>query len=105
MQGGDPYMYQGGYDGDDYNSEFIYQEDLPEECDRIPTDQIYAPELNNGMPRVSNADNTININTGQPLSANADINMNQRSSSQAHNVPIIKMDEMLNPDFTPEPSR
>jgi hypothetical protein len=102
MQGGDPYLYQGGYDD---NNEFIYHEDLPEECDRISTDQIYAPELNNGMPGVSNVDNTININTGQSLSINADINMNQRSSSQAHNVPIIKMDEMLSPDFTPDPSR
>lgn len=105
MQGGDPYMYQGEYDVD-YNGGFMSHEDVPEECDRIPTDQIYVRERDNGeMPKVTNVNNTINISTDQPLSANADIHIDHRSNSQAYNVPVIRMDEMLNPDFNPTPSR
>lgn len=105
IQGGDPYSYSNDYnphpESYNFNPEFVYQEDIPEECDRINTEHISYPNYNhtedmNDPVKVEQISNTINISTGQPLSnANADINIENRSSSQVCNVPCIKMDEML----------
>lgn len=85
IQGGDPYC--GQYT---YGPEFVYQEDIPQESDRVCTDKIDVP----GVTRVVQRDKSINIECSQDL-ANADIDIQNRSSSQACKVPVINMDEML----------
>ena len=58
MQGGDPYTYeyhmQNGYS---YNPEFIYEDDIPDENDRINIDQIPNSNYSNysGIPPLPNS--------------------------------------------------
>lgn len=116
MHGGDPYMYSHDYQThpEDYHFDpnFVYHDDVPEECDRINTEQIPVPEVSQFddprfLPKVEARNNTINISTGQPISdQNADIRMDQRPNSQVCNMPVLKMDEMLQDNGrTPAPNR
>ena len=62
---------------------------------------IHSLGEENNLENANNARNnpdrckTISIATNDSISKNDDINLENRSSSQAYNVPYIKMDEML----------
>ena len=118
MHGGDPYITNDAYlqqtQSESYTLDpnYAFQGEIPQESDRINTDQIYEGEIPDGGTeggiQLENINNTLNITTGHPINStpNADIRLDQRSSSQVCNMPVINMNEMLQDHkITPNPSR